>query len=354
MPVTAASTHASSVPLTDGAAGVAGVTEEVRHLPEIEQETNWPRVREGTFESMSFEWQGAKRLSIAKLPSIYLGLSKARLAALVTLTTMCGYSMVPFAHDLSTMFWMTTGTALCIASANTINQWIEVPYDACMSRTWNRPLVRRDISPLHALTFGVTSGVVGVSALALMVNPTTAVLGGMNVLLYTAVYTPLKRRHIVNTWVGSVVGAIPPMMGWAAATNTILDPRAFLLGSILYCWQFPHFNALSHYIRHEYKRAGYTMMADTHPALNKRVALRYSLVMLPLSACFPYLGMTSWWFALDSSLATGIMSFYAYRYYSTGKDNAARKLFFFSLLHLPIFFALMMIHKKPEEDMVLE
>ncbi|KAI8987440.1 protoheme IX farnesyltransferase [Mycotypha africana] len=260
---------------------------------------------------------------------------------------MAGYAMAPGGdYTVTTLLATTLGTGLCIGSANAINQWIETPYDAQMLRTRNRVLGRRALSQTHAFGFGVSTGIAGVSLLATCVNPITAALGAINVLLYTCVYTPMKRTSIVNTWAGAVVGAIPPMMGWAAATNSIMDPGCWVLGGILYAWQFPHFNSLAWNLRPDYSKAGYRMMAVTDPKLNARVSLRYSLAMFPLSIAMPYLDLTSWWFAFDSSVVNGVLAYGAYKFWRKSDDKSAKQLFFGSIVHLPVILALMMIHKK--------
>ncbi|KAI8349662.1 protoheme IX farnesyltransferase [Blakeslea trispora] len=258
---------------------------------------------------------------------------------------MCGYAIAPGAMDMATLFFTTVGTGLCITSANAINQWIEIPYDAQMLRTRNRVLGRRALSPVHAFGFGVGTGLAGVTTLATMVNPLTASLGAANILLYTALYTPMKRASIANTWVGAVVGGIPPMMGWAAATNS-LDPGAWVLGGILYAWQFPHFNALAWNLRADYSKAGYRMMSVTDPKLNARVSLRYSLAMFPLSWGLSYLDLTSWLFAVDSSLINGALLYGAVKFWRKSNDKNAKQLFFGSIIHLPVLLGLMMVHKK--------
>ncbi|KAI8602059.1 protoheme IX farnesyltransferase [Dissophora ornata] len=219
---------------------------------------------------------------------------------------MCGYAMTPAADDLPTLLSLTVGTALCITSANAYNQFVEPPYDAQMSRTRNRILVRKAVSPLHAWSFATLTGLGGVGLLAAAVNPLTAALGAANLVLYSSVYTPMKRMSIANTWVGAVVGAIPPMMGWVACTNS-LDPEAWLLGAFLYAWQFPHFNSLAWNLRADYSKAGYRMMAVTDPKLNARVSLRYTLALIPLVTLAPYLDMTSWWFAIDGNIVNAVM-----------------------------------------------
>lgn len=118
--------------------------------------------------------------------------------------------------------------------------------------------------PAHAIGFAIVTSAVGATTLALGVNELTALLGLSNLILYTSVYTPMKRISILNTWVGSIVGAIPPLMGWAACAGT-LGPGAWIMAGLLYAWQFPHFNALSWNLRPDYSRAGYRMMAVTNP-----------------------------------------------------------------------------------------
>ncbi|CAO3620113.1 unnamed protein product [Cunninghamella blakesleeana] len=258
---------------------------------------------------------------------------------------MSGYAMAPGVTDVSTLLYTTVGTGLCIASANAINQWIEVPYDAQMLRTRNRVLGRRQLSSFHAFSFGMLTGATGVGMLASMVNPLTAGLGLANIILYTCIYTPMKRSSIVNTWAGAIVGAIPPMMGWTAVTNSLMDPGCWVLGGILYAWQFPHFNALAWSLRADYSKAGYRMMAVTDPKLNARVSLRYSLAMLPLSLALPYLDLTTWWFALDSTVVNAGLIYGAIQFWRNSNEKTGRQLFFGSVLHLPILLGLMMFHK---------
>lgn len=138
-------------------------------------------------------------------------------------------------------------------------------------------------------------------------------------------------------------------MGWAAATGT-LDSGAWLLGSVLFAWQFPHFNSLSWNLRKDYARAGYMMMSVMDPQLNARVALRYSLLLFPISFLAPYLEITTWDFFAISSLINGYMAVKAFKFWKNCNDSSARQLFFSSLVHLPLYLCLMMIFKSKEED----
>ncbi|KAJ2553662.1 Protoheme IX farnesyltransferase, mitochondrial [Coemansia sp. RSA 1933] len=279
------------------------------------------------------------------LAKVYSDLSKDKLTGFVVLTAMAGYAVAPGATHLGTLLWMTGGTTLCAASANTLNQWIEVPYDAQMSRTRNRPLARHALAPHHALGFGAGAGIAGVTALWVFVNPTAAALGAANIALYAGAYTAMKRLTIANTWVGSLVGAVPPLMGWAAATGGALGPGAWVLAAMMFAWQFPHFNSLAYTLRADYSKAGYRMMSVTHPRLNARVALRYALLMFPLSAALVATGTTDAWFMADSSLVNGLMAYCAYAFWRNPDARRSRRLFFSSLVHLPVLMILIMVHK---------
>lgn len=317
--------------------------------PDVTASSSSDSLAPSGFRDYDIRWKEIKKPTLAGLVPIYMDLAKARLGALVTLTTMCGYAMTPTAASLPTLLSLTVGTALCITSANAYNQFVEPPYDAQMSRTRNRILVRKAISPFHAWSFASVTGLAGVGILAAAVNPLTAALGAANLVLYASVYTPMKRMSIANTWVGAIVGAIPPMMGWAACTNA-LEPEAWLLGGLLYAWQFPHFNSLAWNLRADYSKAGYRMMAVTDPKLNARVSLRYTIALIPLVTLAPYLDMTSWWFAIDGNIVNAVMLAGAANFWRKKDDKSARQLFFGSLIYLPVVLALMMIHKKGKQS----
>jgi protoheme IX farnesyltransferase len=199
-----------------------------------------------------------------------------------------------------------------------------------------------------AVAGGVVSSIAGVEILHVCVNDVVAALGAANIVLYAGIYTTLKRRSTINTWVGAVVGALPPMMGWAACSGG-LDAGAWVMGWLLYAWQFPHFNALSWSIRGDYARAGYRMAVVEDPKWNARVSLRYSLGLVPVSVVAPLLDMTDWWFMLDSGLVNVLLCERAWRFYKERNDETAKKLFFASLVYLPVVLALMLLHKKKEE-----
>ncbi|XP_029405709.1 protoheme IX farnesyltransferase, mitochondrial isoform X5 [Bactrocera dorsalis] len=272
-------------------------------------------------------------------------LSKFRLTSLVVITAMSGYAMAPAPFELYTFLSCSLGTGLVSAAANAINQYHEVPFDSQMSRTKNRVLVTGQVTPLHSIEFAVISATAGLSLLYFGVNGLTAILGASNLFLYTSVYTPLKRISILNTWIGSLVGAIPPLMGWSGCTGN-LDVSAFVLAGVLFAWQFPHFNALSWNLRPDYSRAGYRMMSVTNPALCRQTALRYTALITLLSASAPILNLTSYWFALESFPLNAYFCYLAYKFYKKSDSNTSRMLFRFSLIHLPLLMLLFLLNKK--------
>ncbi|KAM6163742.1 protoheme IX farnesyltransferase, mitochondrial [Rhynchocyon petersi] len=289
------------------------------------------------------QWKEMK-LQLDDLPGILARLSKLKLTALVVSTTSAGFALAPGPFDLPCFLLTFLGTSLASCAANSINQFFEVPFDSNMNRTKNRPLVRGQISPLLAVSFATCCAVPGVAMLTWGVNPLTGFLGAFNIFLYTCCYTPLKRISIVNTWVGAVVGAIPPVMGWTAATGS-LDAGAFLLGGILYSWQFPHFNALSWGLREDYSRGGYCMMSVTHPTLCRRVALRHCLALIALCTAAPLLDVTTWTFPIISLPINLYISYLGFRFYTEADRKSSRKLFFCTLWHLPLLLLLMLTCK---------
>jgi len=295
------------------------------------------------------DWRERCFPRLQDVPQVYLQLAKSRLTAMVVITAMGGYALAPADFSLTTFTLMSLGTALTSAAANSCNQFLEVPYDSQMMRTKNRVLVRSIITPGHALTFSVLSCTSGVALLYTTVNPLCAGLGLFNYILYSYIYTPMKRYSILNTWVGSIVGAIPPVMGYVGCTGS-LDAGAGVLAGLLYMWQFPHFNALSWNLRKEYSRAGYRMMCVTHPALCKRVTVRYSVGLLALCNLAPMLDVTTWAFAADSLPLNLYMIYLSCKFYKEGDAASARKLFRFSLIYLPAIMVLVLIAKKPNKQ----
>jgi len=285
------------------------------------------------------------------LPAFYSSLAKSRLTALVVASALAGYALAPVPLSALSLAGGALGTALVSASANTVNQLMEVPYDAVMKRTKNRVLVKQLLSRQHVVGFAGVCAVSGVGVLLACTNPTCALLGLTNLVLYTAVYTPVKRVSIANTWVGAVVGAIPPLIGWTACGGALIGPEcygAWLMAGLLFAWQFPHFNALSWNLRKDYSTAGYHMMCHDNPRLCKVTCLRYSAVMLAIGFAAPLLDVTTWMYACDATPFNLAMLYLSYRFYRDGDSKSSRRLFRFTLLHLPAVLVLMIMSRKYE------
>lgn len=313
--------------------------------------------------------------SLRRKLSSLLSLSKPRLTVLVVLSAMVPYALYPVPAFLSTaatatpslspltLLFLTTGTTLCSAAANALNMLYEPDTDAKMSRTRARPLVRRLLTTKAAVLFAVGCGAAGTLALYWGVNPTVAFLGASNIAIYAGMYTPLKRLSVLNTWVGAIVGGIPPLMGWAAAAGESATADGtwrellfasdgsslggWLFASLLFAWQFPHFMPLSWGIREEYKAAGLRMLAWTNPARNSRVALRYSLVFIPICLGLCAAGVTEWSFAVTSApvnlwLVAEAVKFWRHE----GHKGSAKGLFWASVWHLPVVMVLALAQKK--------
>ncbi|ODV61552.1 protoheme IX farnesyltransferase, partial [Ascoidea rubescens DSM 1968] len=262
----------------------------------------------------------SKNMTFAKLIDPYIALSKPRLTVLVMLSSICSYALSPYPATVSQLLFLTAGTSLASASANAINMGREPDFDRRMVRTSTRPVVTGIVTPMQAYKFATITGIVGVSMLYLGVNATVATLGGLNIVLYAWIYTSLKRKHIINTWIGAIVGAIPPLMGWASSSS-LLHPGAWCLAGLLYAWQFPHFNSLSHNIRYQYKEAGYVMTAFENPKLNARVGLRYSLLMFPLCFGLSYWNICDWVFPFDSAVLNAWLSYVAFQFWRQQRKN---------------------------------
>lgn len=277
-------------------------------------------------------------------------LSKFKLSALVVATSGAGFVAGSGEQvHWSKLAWTALGTMGAAASANTLNQWYEVQRDSLMMRTRNRPLPQGRVTPRHALAFALVTGVSGVAILYWKTNATTAALGAANIGLYAGVYTPLKAVSMANTWVGAMVGAIPPLMGWAAASGG-LDAGSAALAAALYFWQLPHFLSLAWLCRGDYAKGGYRMLSllDATGRRTAACCLRNSLYLMPAGLLAYQLGVASSWFATEAGIMAGIMAITAARFYRNPSNTSAKGLFRASLLYLPVFMVGLVIHRTPE------
>ncbi len=219
------------------------------------------------FQTLSTSTKEVKEITTKEYVKTISELSKARLSALVVSTSSFGFLAAATPISYSTLAAASLGTALCSSCASTLNQIFEQDRDARMKRTAKRPLVTKHVVGSNgAYALAATTGFTGGATLYFGTDPITTFLGVGNIALYAGAYTYLKPRSEWNTWVGAIVGAVPPVMGYTAATNGLglFDLEAALLGSTLFLWQFPHFFALSWMHRVDYARGGFQVREQLH------------------------------------------------------------------------------------------
>lgn len=274
-------------------------------------------------------------------------LVKARLTSLVMVTTLAGFYMgwsgpMDWRRLLSALF----GTWLVASGSAALNELLERRTDAMMPRTCNRPLPAGRLSPDAALLIGFALVVGGLACLYLLVNLLAAALAGLTMATYLFAYTPLKRRTTLNTLVGAIPGALPPMIGWAAARGTI-DNGAWALFAILFCWQMPHFLAIAWLYREDYARAGFVMLPnlDETGEATGRQAVNYSFALLLVSLLPGVLGVAGRGYFLGALLLGVGMVFFALRMQLAPSRRYARQLFFASIIYLPLLLVLLALGK---------
>jgi heme o synthase len=277
-------------------------------------------------------------------------ITKPRMNFLVVATTLFGFRMATVgAIHWSLLLSTALGTLLTASAAGVLNQLIERDFDRLMPRTRNRPLPTGRIGTTEALVFGLLLAVCGIAYLALLVNPLTATLALLTLALYLALYTPAKRITTLNTVIGALPGAIPPMMGVAAAQNA-LPPIALALFAILFLWQMPHFLAIAILYRKDYTAGGFKMLpcADENQSFTNRQIVLYGLALIPASLLPVLLGLAgSGYAAAAILLGMGFLSFCVACAMSDVRDHrtSARKLFFASIIYLPILFVAMTLNR---------
>jgi heme o synthase len=279
--------------------------------------------------------------------SVFSELVKARLTLLVLLTTFVGFYLASSgALDLLLLIHAMLGTALVAAGASALNQYLEREHDAKMERTEDRPLPSGRLQPGTVLLLGGISSAIGLLYLAFAVNLLTGLLGAITLGSYVFIYTPLKRVTTLNTMVGAIPGALPPLMGWTAARGEI-SPGGWALFAILFFWQLPHFLAIAWLYRDQYARAGYVMLPVVDPAGERtgRQAVSHTLGLLPISL-FPFVFHLAGLLYLAGALVLGLAYlWFAIRFSRQLTAAGARRLFFMSIIYLPLLLGLMVVDK---------
>jgi protoheme IX farnesyltransferase len=278
----------------------------------------------------------------------YLTLTKPRVAVLVLFTVAAG-ALLAGGRDVSlaVVCHAVLGTALVAAGASALNQWLERHSDARMRRTANRPLPAGRLLPAEVFLFGTLLGLAGVAYLALALpSPCAAVLAGLTLLWYVGLYTPLKPRTSLNTLVGAVPGAMPPVLGWCAVRGAVTEEAAALF-LVLFLWQVPHFLAIAWMYRDEYARAGLCMLpvVDRAGTLTARHMVLYCLVLLPASLVPLLLGAAGPLY-LGGAVLLGLgFLASALRFGRHRTAGQARRVLRASLVYLPGLLALLLLDR---------
>jgi heme o synthase len=281
----------------------------------------------------------------------YWGLTKPEINFLIAITAAAGFWIgspaapphFPWMQFIHTLL----GTIIVASGAATLNQLIELQYDAQMRRTARRPLTSGRIARSHALWFGVLLSVFGVVYLAISTNAFASLLATLTLLSYLFLYTPLKRITPLCTLVGAIPGATPPLIGWAAACGH-LDPAAWVLFAIVFLWQFPHFMSIAWMYREDYARAGYLVLPVSK--LRERFVAWQSV--LPALGLFivgiaPALHGQSGIAYFAGALVLGVVFlYYSTRFALQRSIASSRQLLFASILYLPVLFVLIALDKK--------
>jgi protoheme IX farnesyltransferase len=279
--------------------------------------------------------------------SVWSELVKARLTSLVLLTTGVGFYVGSRgALDLVLLFHTLAGTALLAGGAAALNQWMEQEFDARMRRTRDRPLPSGRLQPTTALLFGgacCASGLVYLSATAGLL---TGALGAVTLSTYLFLYTPLKRVTTLNTVVGAIPGALPPLMGWTAARGEV-TVEGWTLFAILFFWQLPHFLAIAWLYREDYAKAGFVMLSVVDPEGDRvgRQAVSHTLGLLPVSLCPFAFGLAGEFYLAGALVLSAGFLGCAIQFSREMTGSRARRLFYASIIYLPLLLALMVADK---------
>ena len=259
----------------------------------------------------------------------WLELTKPRITLLVVFTALVGFVTAAQAPGWSALLVAAlAGTALVAAGASALNQVLERATDALMHRTRNRPIPAGRIRPAEATLFGALLTGAGLGLLGALCGPLSALVAFATWASYLFLYTPLKRRTHLATLVGAVPGALPPVIGWAAASGR-LEPGAFILFAIVFLWQIPHFLAIAWIYREDYAGGGFRMLPVVDPAGHAtfRIVVVYCLVLVPVAYSAVLVGVSGWIYLVGSTLLGLVLLAAALRLYRDRTVAAVRGLF---------------------------
>ena len=287
------------------------------------------------------------RLSLRERMSAYVELTKPRITFLIVLTSAAGFALasagsIDYVGMLSALF----GIGLLSSGIATLNQYAERDLDGLMRRTAARPLPAGKLAPWEALAFGAGVTIAAEIYLLVFVNPLSALLGLTVIAGYVFAYTPLKTRTSLSTMVGAFPGAVPPLIGWTAARDSI-SIEGWVLFAILFLWQFPHFLAIAWMYREDYSRAGILMLPVVEPdgRVTAQQIVVYTLMLLPVSLLPSVLGMSGRIYLVGAALLGLLFLYSSLRAAFSMSRQHARRLLLASVLYLPLLFILMVLNR---------
>lgn len=282
----------------------------------------------------------AAQLSRSTLLRDLVALTKPRITLMVIITTAGGIWLAPDEMSWPAILVTLFATAMVVGSANALNCWVERESDGRMARTKNRPLPAGRLDARVALAFGIALGALSVPILTIVANPLTGLLAAIALVSYVMIYTPMKQRSPAALIVGAVPGALPPLMGWTAASGELAAPGIVLFG-ILFLWQMPHFLAISIFRQNEYEKAGIKVLPSTRGVpVAKRHAVLWAGALVPVSLLLVPLGIAGWLYLAVAAVAgLGFFAWSLAGLRAEAGNRWARQLFLASLVYLPLLFA---------------
>jgi protoheme IX farnesyltransferase len=279
-------------------------------------------------------------------------LTKPRLSMLSVFSALIAYGIAPKTAVASTglgglvyALLVSVGIALCAGGAAVLNQWLEYPLDHLMQRTKDRPIPTEKVSPKEALIFGLLLSVIGLGLLLFVSSVLTFTLALLTLVTYLIIYTPLKKVSPINTLVGAIPGALPPLIGWSAAEGTI-SPLGWLIFAILFFWQMPHFYALAWLYKEDYAAAGFQMLPVKDPDgfLVAQRSIIYTALLVIATFLVVALGFASWFYLLAVIALNLYLGVRAYCFLAPeNKMGNAQKLFVASILYLPVLLIVLLL-----------
>ena len=276
-------------------------------------------------------------------------LTKARLSFLVIVTALVGFIVAAKSTENSTDWWLlfhtVIGCAFAAAASSIFNQLMEIDIDAKMSRTSDRPLPAKKINPTLAFGLGWVFAAIGLVHLAVKVNPLSCAFAGATLFVYMFIYTPMKRRSGMNTLVGAVSGALPPLIGWAGAGGGFNSLEPYFIFGLLFLWQLPHFVAINWMYREEYESAGFVMWSngDINGARTANLAVLFTVAIIVLMGMTAFTDFISIWATIGLVLVSIVKLRYSIKFKLSPSRNKARSLFLYTLLYLPVSLAIIIL-----------